>query len=135
MAEILVVFFGQRHFDILKGEQNSFAKPLLGEYLLISIGTSIYLHIFCLIIIISMTYLIHLRNKMPANRRATEVSKGLDGKTPPLLRVGKQLKVFTKGIMCRNSIKAIYYLRVFCLQPLCLLHIIVGGIKREDIDI
>ena len=133
MAQILVVFLWQRHLGILKREHLAIAKPFLGEHLLISIRTGIYLHVASLVVVVAMTNLIHLGNESAADSRTAEEGKRLYGKTPPLLRVGEQMHILTKGVMRGDGIQTIDYLGVFVLQSLSLIDVVVGGIKWEDI--
>ena len=96
MAQILVVFLRQRHFDVLKGEHLSLAKPFLGEYLLIAVRAGIYLHIAGLVIVLAMTYLFHLSQEITAHLGATEVGYRLDDKAAPLLGICEQMYIFAK---------------------------------------
>ena len=135
MAEIFVVLLRQRHLGVLKLEHPSLAKPLFRKHFLKTVGTSIYLHVACLVVVVEMAQRVHLPNKMPAYCAAEEVGCCLYGKSSPFLWVCKQRHVLAEGVVGRNSVQTVNYLRISRLQSLCFFNIIVSSIKREDVNI
>lgn len=135
MAEILVVFLRQENRGVLKRKFLALTKPCLWENLLVMIRARIYLHVLRLVEIIEMTHLIHLLDQAMAYLLTEKEAQRLDGKTPQGLLVEEQGEIIPKGIVGRYGIETIDGLGILAIKRLCLFHIVIGGIKREDIYI